>query len=240
VITTEQGPAGAVSRSVRRVNRRPEIVALASRLFRERGYHAVGMRAIAEAAQMQAASLYHHFRNKEELLLQAIFVVDRDLIVEQLPLLEGPGSHIDRLARLVRAHILHIGQHRDAWWVASRELRALSPDHLEAVREYRRRYQRRLAEFITDGVARGEFACADPRLTTMAILDMLNGLNEWYAPSGRFSIAELADRYATMALRLLLAPPGLLATPGPDAQDPGPVPNEASRPPSTATVDPVM
>ncbi|MDT7702859.1 MAG: hypothetical protein QOJ30_5184, partial [Pseudonocardiales bacterium] len=65
----EQQPAAPRTRSGAR---RAEIVALASRMFRERGYHAVGMRAIAEAADMQAASLYHHFRNKEELLLEAI------------------------------------------------------------------------------------------------------------------------------------------------------------------------
>ncbi|HEY2205518.1 MAG TPA: TetR/AcrR family transcriptional regulator [Pseudonocardia sp.] len=181
-------------------DRRAELVAVASRLFREHGYHGVGMRAIAEAAGIQAASLYHHFMNKEELLLEAIFVVDRDLIVEQLPLLDGPGDHRERLAALVRGHVLHIGDHRNAWWVASRELRALSPDRLDAVQVYRRRYQHRIAEFLVDGVRAGEFRCEDPRLATLAILDMINGVNEWYVPSGRLGITELAERYARMVL----------------------------------------
>lgn len=183
--------------------RRVELVALASRLFRERGYHGVGMRSIAEAAQMQAASLYHHFTNKEELLLQAIFVVDRDLIVEQLPLLDGPGSRAERLARLVRAHVVHIGNNRDAWWVAGRELRALSRENLDTVQDYRRRYQDAIARFIADGVQAGEFDCDDPLLTTIAILDMINGLNEWFSPAGRYTIDELGARYAAMVLRQL-------------------------------------
>jgi AcrR family transcriptional regulator len=201
--------AGVPTRPGRTGGRRDEIVALASRLFRERGYHGVGMRAIAEAANMQAASLYHHFRNKEELLLQAIFVVDRDLIVEQLPLLDGPGSHPDRLARLVRAHVVHIGNNRDAWWVAGRELRALSPEQFDTVQVYRRRYQHRIAEFIEAGVRAGEFECDDPRVTTLAVLDMINGLNEWFTPDGRYTIGELGDRYAQMVLRQLSAAPGL-------------------------------
>ena len=183
--------------------RRAELVALAARLFRERGYHGVGMRGIAEAANMQAASLYHHFTNKEELLLEAIFVVDRDLIVEQLPLLDGPGTYAERLARLVRGHVVHIGTNRDAWWVAGRELRALSPGPLATVQEYRRRYQHRIAEFIADGVRAGEFSCDDPRLATLAILDMVNGPNGWFRPTGRYPIDELGDRYAGMVLRLL-------------------------------------
>lgn len=196
----EQGEAPPARRPG---TRRAEIVALASRLFRERGYHGVGMRALAEAADMQAASLYHHFRSKEELLLEAIFVVDRDLIVDQLPILDGPGTHRERLARLVRAHVLHIGSNRDAWWVAARELRALSPDKLDTVQVYRRRYQHRIAQHLADGTRAGEFDCEDPRLSTLALLDMINGLNEWFDPAGRLTIEQIADRYAVLAVRQL-------------------------------------
>lgn len=183
--------------------RRAELVALASRLFRERGYHGVGMRTLAEAADMQAASLYHHFRNKEELLLEAIFVVDRDLIDDQLPILDGPGTYRERLARLVQGHVRHIAANRDAWWVASRELRALSPEKFDTVQVYRRRYQHRVAQHLADGARAGEFACDDPRLVTLAFLDMINGLNEWFDPAGRLTIEEIADRYAELVLRQL-------------------------------------
>lgn len=190
----------------RRANgRRAELVALAGRLFRERGFHGVGMRAIAEAAGIQAASLYHHFRNKEELLLETIYVVDRDMVVEQLPILDGHGTHRERLARLVHAHVLHIGANHDAWRVAGRELRALSADHLDLVQGYRRRYQHRIARHLADGVRAGEFVCADPRLATLAILDMINGPNEWYEPEGRLTIGEIADAYADIVVRQLSA-----------------------------------
>jgi AcrR family transcriptional regulator len=184
-------------------SRRTELVSLASRLFRERGYDGVGMRAIAEAANIQAASIYHHFRNKEELLLEAIFVVDRDLIEDQLPILDGPGDRAERLARLIRGHIEHIGENGDAWWVAGRELRSLSPEKLDAVQVYRRRYQHRIAEFIADGVRDGDFSCEDPRLTSLAILDMINGLNEWFNPEGRHSIRTIAEYYSRLVLRLV-------------------------------------
>jgi AcrR family transcriptional regulator len=183
--------------------RRAELIELACRLFRERGYHGVGMRAIAEAAGIQAASLYHHFTNKEELLLEAIFVVDRDLIADQLPILDGPGTHRDRLRRFVRAHVLHLGANRDAWWVAARELRALSPGKLDRVQVYRRRYQHRIAQHLADGTRAGEFDCDDPRLTSLALLDMINGLNEWFNPAGRLTIEQIADRYSELAVRQL-------------------------------------
>jgi AcrR family transcriptional regulator len=190
-------------RGPRSAARRAELVAVASRLFRERGYHGVGMRAIAEAADIQAASLYHHFASKEELLLESIYVVDRDLVADQLPILEAEGTYRERLARLVRGHVGHIGANRDAWWVAGRELRALSPEKLDEVQVYRRRYQHALGDFLAAGTAAGEFACEDARLSALAVLDMINGPNEWWEPAGRLAIDELAARYAALALRLV-------------------------------------
>jgi TetR/AcrR family transcriptional regulator, cholesterol catabolism regulator len=186
-------------------SRRAELVVVATRLFRERGYHGVGMRAIAEAAHIQAASLYHHFAGKEELLLESIYVVDRDLVADQLPLLGGPGTFRERLRRLVDGHVRHIGANRDAWWVAGRELRALTPEKLDGVQVYRRRYQHAIGEFLEAGTAAGEFDCPDPRLVSLALLDMLNGPNEWYEPGGRLSMDTLAARYQDLALRLVSA-----------------------------------
>jgi TetR/AcrR family transcriptional regulator, cholesterol catabolism regulator len=186
--------------------RRAELVAVATRLFRERGYHGVGMRAIAEAANIQAASLYHHVSGKEELLLESIYVVDRDLVVDQLPLLEGSGSFRERLARLVDGHVRHIGANRDAWWVAGRELRALPQSRLDEVQVFRRRYQHAIGEFLEAGTAAGEFDCPDPRLCSLALLDMLNGPNEWYEPGGRLDMDTLAARYTDLALRLVQKP----------------------------------
>jgi TetR/AcrR family transcriptional regulator, cholesterol catabolism regulator len=183
--------------------RRTELVSVASRLFRERGYHAVGMRAIAEAADIQAASLYHHFSSKEEILLESIYVVDRDFVADQLPILAGEGTHRERLDRFVGEHVRHLGLHRDAWWVAGRELRALSREHLAEVQRHRRTYQHAIADFLAAGTAAGEFDCPDPRLTALAVLDMINGPNEWWEPGGRLSVDELTARYTALVVRLV-------------------------------------
>ena len=45
-------------------------------LFRERGYHGSSMRTLARALRMEAASLYYHFRSKQEILFA---ILDRTL-----------------------------------------------------------------------------------------------------------------------------------------------------------------
>lgn len=48
--------------------RRREILAVGMELFAESGYHGTSIRDIAEACDLQPASLYSHFENKEEVL----------------------------------------------------------------------------------------------------------------------------------------------------------------------------
>jgi len=51
------------------LNRRGAMLAAAAQLFGTRGYHATSMRDIAEAVQVQPASLYHHFPSKTHILI---------------------------------------------------------------------------------------------------------------------------------------------------------------------------
>ena len=57
-------------------------------------------------------------------------------------------------------------------------------------------------------------------LTTMAILDMLNGIREWYSPAGRLGRDEVIGRYTDLVFTMLGA--------GPDGA--APAPDGAGRP----------
>lgn len=56
------------------------ILDAAEGLFAERGFHAVTVDAIAEAAGLAVGSIYHHFKNKERLYLA---LVERALSVNE-------------------------------------------------------------------------------------------------------------------------------------------------------------
>src|SRR5260221_8340011 len=49
-------------------NRRPELLAVAARLFAKGGFEATSMRDIAGEAGMLAGSMYYHFPSKNELI----------------------------------------------------------------------------------------------------------------------------------------------------------------------------
>ena len=68
---------------------RDEILAIATRLFAERGFANTTMSDIARTAGLQQPSLYYWFKRKE-LILQAIFAIDRSPLefIDRI----GPGS----------------------------------------------------------------------------------------------------------------------------------------------------
>jgi TetR/AcrR family transcriptional repressor of lmrAB and yxaGH operons len=87
-------------------NAKDELIETASRLFRLRGYHGVGLKEIIEESGTAKGSLYHYFpEGKEQLALAAIehtkkFVSDK--VREDLEMTADPAqairSHIHKLA----------------------------------------------------------------------------------------------------------------------------------------------
>ncbi len=184
-----------------RSERANEILAVAARLFFEKDYNSVGMRSIASAAGVRGASLYHHFKSKEEMLYRIVLEVTRDYIYDHLPVLDSPSPHASRLRELVRQHVTYFWAHRYGMSVGLREMHNLTPDHFAEVQVHRLLYQRRIQEFVSDGVRAGEFTSDDPGLAGIAILDMMNGINDWFKASGRLGIDEVAERYGQLVLR---------------------------------------
>lgn len=68
---TRRTLAGDREGAVGRRSTKERIVDVAIALFNERGTAAVSTNHIAEAAAISPGNLYHHFRNKEEIILQA-------------------------------------------------------------------------------------------------------------------------------------------------------------------------
>lgn len=90
---------------------RERILAEARILFVERGYAAVSMREIADAAGLRKASIYHHFRDKEE-LFSAIVLGDTIAMRHRMQAsLEGVEGFLPRLRRLTETQMIVMRSH---------------------------------------------------------------------------------------------------------------------------------
>ncbi|WKN48649.1 TetR/AcrR family transcriptional regulator [Nocardioides sp. Arc9.136] len=180
------------------LDRREGIVVAAAACFAEQGYHAVGMREIAQAVGIKGASLYNHFGSKEEILHAIALRMTRDWDERHLPVLETEGTPDQRLAALVRAHVLSLAEHRVEHLVSLRELSALTPEHRAEVADYRRYYQRRVRDVIAAGARSGVLDVEDATRAAIAVLDMLNGIVWWLRDD--HDVEVLAEAYVGFAV----------------------------------------
>ncbi|WP_420642523.1 TetR/AcrR family transcriptional regulator [Candidatus Leptofilum sp.] len=182
-----------------------EILEEASRLFYENGYGHVGMRLIADAVGVRAATLYHHFNGKDDMLFQIALGVTQTFIERILPTLEETdGSRAERLKAFIRQHIIFRWQRR--YWISTtlRDLKALPIKQQDEVIGYLRHYQDILRNFIQAGIDEGTFHTQNGTLAGLALIGMIHGINDWFNPSGNLTIEAVADMYADMAVDNLL------------------------------------
>ncbi len=78
------------------------------------------------------------------------------------------------------------------------ELRNLTDENFAAIEALRRQYEGELEAILRAGQEAGELDLSDIRLSSMAIIAMLTGVNTWYREGGRLSREAVADRYWDM------------------------------------------
>lgn len=182
---------------------RPEqILEVSARLFREQGFDAVSIRDLGTALGVSTSTLYHHFRSKNEILYA---IMERFLHAfndELLPIARSTASPRQRIVAVVQAHVVFQQRRLHEVLESGIHRRALHPDQRERVFKLLHDYRDAVRDVVAEGIETGEFLTADATLCAGMILDMLNGIWEWYINDGRLSIDELAARYADAALRL--------------------------------------
>jgi AcrR family transcriptional regulator len=196
-----------MSVSIGDVTTRDRIDAAAVEAFATIGYHATSMRRIAMDAGVQAASLYHWYPSKEELLVTLMRRFMDGITREVLAAVDEQSSPTRRLAAAVWTHVVYHGMHRRAAFVTDTELRALTGAHREEIMHIRDGYERVFLHLIRDGVQAGELHCRDPHIATLAILLQCTGVAVWYRPTGELTLQEIADIHVELVLTSLGARP---------------------------------
>src|SRR6476620_8034317 len=85
----------------RRIEGRERIAQEARPLFVARGFNAVSMQQIADAAGVNKATLYHHFRDKEELFLDVVRGEIARATATMMRAIDAGGDFRSKLYRMV-------------------------------------------------------------------------------------------------------------------------------------------
>jgi TetR/AcrR family transcriptional regulator, cholesterol catabolism regulator len=184
-----------------RRNREAEVLDAAIDVFWRKGYSAASVQEVADAVGVLKGSLYHYISSKEELLFRIFDGSHQDAlaIMEEVSALDvGP---LERLHEYVVRFVTYYVENIKRVGLYYREWRFIEGEHAKDLREQRRDYDRFLMGLIDEAQARGEIpASVDPKLTAFYLMAAFNGIADWYRPAGPLSAADIAARYADLAL----------------------------------------
>ncbi len=183
----------------------PRIREAALRLFARHGYAAVSMRQIAGDVGVQAGALYNYTPDKQTLLF-SLMSEHLDSLMAAFDCRPLPTDARTRLEDFVRFHIRFHLERSDAVFIAYMELRNLSEENFAAVETKRRAYEDVLEGILRQGENEGVFAVPDPKIATLAVIAMLNGVNTWYHAGGRLSLEQVEGIYWDMVRRAVAGP----------------------------------
>jgi AcrR family transcriptional regulator len=152
--------------------RRPQILAAAVEVLRERGLASVRVSDVAERAGTSPAAVIYYFGTKDELFKAAIADVDAAFYSRVWVELEQIEAGVQRLASLmVRSSFSDWILWMDLWVHARRH-----PELLATRRAFADRWCVTIADVVRHGQARGEFAPVDADEVGVRLGALTNGL----------------------------------------------------------------
>jgi AcrR family transcriptional regulator len=192
-------PRSRLVRNSRVLRRSEEIIDAAARVFAERGYHGTSTQAIADVLGMRQASLYYYFASKEA-ALELVCIRGTDGFVEAAEaVVESAGQPLDKLTRLIAAHLAPIETRGDYVKVFINERRYLPAGSRRRLGRKTRRIERCFEHVILAGIAEGTIRRdADARLAMLAVLGMCNAVINWRASDQGKDLQGIAIGFAEL------------------------------------------
>ena len=213
---------------------RAKLIQATIRLMSSRGFEAMGIHSILEAADVSKSNFYYHFKSKEELCLAALDEMMDGFFTELLdPILAQKSlSPRKRLEKLIRSMSDMIESHGCQGGCPFTNLAAETSDFIPAFRErissFFERYRQRLAQCFREGVVgvQTEVLSGSLRyLESPAVVDRISGCRDWAGcftwtryisctnrPSAR-TLPPLAKKSSTGVSRILAATPNASSVP---------------------------
>jgi AcrR family transcriptional regulator len=184
-------------------NQYEKILRISANLISQKGYHGVSLQQIANKTRLHKSSLFHYFKNKEELILR-ILEASVDKASASLEKLVGNNelSPEEKLKKAIEEHLTSLlTEHRANATIYLNELRGLSRKNQKEYLTKRKRYQKDFEKIIEGMKGEGYFHGLDPKIVTAGILGMLNWTTRWYKKTGPLTIQEISDHFYGMVTK---------------------------------------
>ena len=183
-------------------SRREQLLAIAARLFAEKGFKNTTVRDIADAAGILSGSLYHHFDSKESMVDEILSTFQAALFGEYDEILASGEDARTKLERAVRVSFEAIDQHPHEVAIYQNEADYLGAfDRFGYLADRNTQSRQVWVTLIEEGVRTGVLRSdLDVTLTYRFIRDTVWVAVRWYRPGRGHTHTEVADQYVRILL----------------------------------------
>ena len=164
--------------------RKQEIITVAAKLFKEKGYSAVTMRDIAQAMDIKAASLYNHIKSKQEILVLIIIEIAEEFTSVMSEIVASEQTTIQKVEKVIQLHISITLRNPDALACLNNDWMHLTDEKLSYFVKMREDYEESFRTIIKSGIANNEIKNINVEVVVFSILSTLRTLYLWYGKKG--------------------------------------------------------
>jgi AcrR family transcriptional regulator len=173
----------------RRPERRDAILAAATTLFHERGYHETGMDDIGAAAGITGPAIYRHFQSKEDILLQILHDRADSALERAHEIGRHATSPLESLHELVTLYVDALLDNPSLAYVGLFERRTLSRETRAVIERIERLHAEEWVHALAQ--ARPELSDSEARVMVHAVYGLAHVASIFRSGLGRDVLAPL-------------------------------------------------
>jgi AcrR family transcriptional regulator len=182
-----------------RDNKYEKIISVAGKLISQRGYKGTSLQKISDEVGLHKSSLFHYFKNKEELLLR-ILEHSTDEVSTKLRkiIIENTLSPEEKLKEAIDNHLTLLSENFDRVNVYLNQIRSLSKKNQKIYLKKRKQYREDLEKIIEQMKEKGYFKGLNTKIVTLGLLGMLNWVAKWFRRKGPLTIKDVSNIFYMM------------------------------------------
>ena len=161
-------------------DRKTEIINVAAKLFKEKGYSAVTMRDIAQTMDIKAASLYNHIKSKQEILVLIVIEIAEEFTSTMNEVVNSNENIIKKIERIIQLHIDITLRDANALACLNNDWMHLADAELTYFIKMREDYEENFRTIIKKGIDEGEIKNLNIEVIIFSTLSTLRTLYLWY------------------------------------------------------------
>ena len=169
-------PVGSTANtSAKESDSKEAVLDAAQRLINQYGYAGFSMRDLAQHSGLAKATLYHHFADKREILLQ---VIERDLTFVHEHLVVAattPGDLTTRLASIITTFFTIASERGVLLLSTLRQAAGMEQEFCQFIRNHRDELHRPVVDLLNEASAAGTIRPVDAELVAQSFFGILQG-----------------------------------------------------------------